>query len=106
MQGLRHHEGADDMRKSRFTDEKGTVAPDGAAQAPTNRSSGCIKEQEAGMATSEVCRRHGLSLATFHQLRARHGDMDVSNAQGLRALENENGTLRGFWRMPCPTMLC
>ena len=61
------------MRKSRFTDEKGTVAPDGAAQAPTNRSSGCIKEQEAGMATSEVCRRHGISLATFHQLRARHG---------------------------------
>ena len=37
---------------------------------------------------------------------AKYGDMDVSNAQELKALENENGTLRGFWRMPCPTMLC
>lgn len=46
-----------------------------------------IKEQEAGMATAEVCRRHGLSPATFYKLKARYGGMDVSDAQRLRALE-------------------
>ncbi len=48
---------------------------------------GMIKEQEAGMATAEVCRRHGLSPATFYKLKARYGGMDVSDAQRLRALE-------------------
>ena len=50
-------------------------------------SIGMIKEQEAGMATAEVCRRHGLSPATFYKLKARYGGMDVSDAQRLRALE-------------------
>lgn len=60
------------MRKSRFT----------RAQII-----GMIKEQEAGMATAEVCRRHGLSPATFYKLKARYCGMDVSDAQRLRALE-------------------
>lgn len=60
------------MRKSRFTEAQ---------------IIGMIKEQEAGMATAEVCRRHGLSPATFYKLKARYGGMDVSDAQRLRALE-------------------
>ncbi|SCY92325.1 putative transposase [Paracoccus tibetensis] len=67
------------MRKSRFT--KAQII-------------GMIKEQEAGMATAEVCRRHGLSPATFYKLKAKYGGMDVSDAQRLRALEDENGKLK------------
>ena len=67
------------MRKSRFTEVQ---------------IIGMIKEQEAGMATAEVCRRHGLSPATFYKLKARYGGMDVSDAQRLKALEDENGTLK------------
>lgn len=55
---------------------------------------GMIKEQEAGMATAEVCRRHGLSPATFYKLKAKYGGLDVSDAQRLRALEDENGKLK------------
>ena len=67
------------MRKRRFTEA---------------RIIGMIKEQEAGMATAEVCRRHGLSPATFCKLKARYGGMDVSDAQRLKALEDENGKLK------------
>ena len=67
------------MRKSRFTEAQ---------------ILGMIKEQEAGMATAEVCRRHGLSPATFYKLKAKYGGMDVSDAQRLRALEDENGKLK------------
>ena len=67
------------MRKSRFTEVQIIRM---------------IKEQEAGMATAEVCRRHGLSPATFYKLKAKYGGMDVSDAQRLRALEDENGKLK------------
>ena len=67
------------MRKSRFTEAQ---------------IIGMIKEHEAGMATAEVCRRHGLSPATFYKLKAKYGGMDVSDAQRLRALEDENGKLK------------
>ena len=67
------------MRKSRFTEAQ---------------IIGMIKEQEAGMATAEVCRRHGLSPATFYKLKSRYGGMDVSDAQRLKALEDENGKLK------------
>lgn len=53
-----------------------------------------IKEQEAGMPTAEVCRRHGLSPATFYKLKAKYGGMDVSDAQKLKALEDENAKLK------------
>lgn len=55
---------------------------------------GMIKEQEAGMATAEVCRRHGLSPATFYKLKARYGGMDVFDAQRLKQLEDENAKLK------------
>ena len=67
------------MRKRRFTEA---------------RIIGMIKEQEAGMATAEVCRRHGLSPATFYKLKARYGGMDVSDVHRLKALGDENGKLK------------
>lgn len=50
---------------------------------------GIIKEQEAGMPTAEVCRRHGLSPATFYKLKAKYGGKEVSEAAKLKALEDE-----------------
>ncbi len=55
---------------------------------------GMIKEQEAGLATAEVCRRHRLSPATFYKLKARYGGMDVSDAKWLKQLEDENAKLK------------
>ena len=75
------------MRKSRFTEAQ---------------IIGMIKEQEAGMATAEVCRRHGLSPATFYKLRAKYGGMDVSDAKRLKQLEDENAKLK---RLLADTML-
>ena len=55
---------------------------------------GCCREQEQGMATAEVCRRHGISSATFFKWKARFGDMDVSDARRLKVLEDENAKLK------------
>ena len=55
---------------------------------------GMIKEQEAGMPTAEVCRRHGLSPATFYKLKARYGGMELSDAKRLKELEAENTRLK------------
>jgi putative transposase len=67
------------MRKSRFTEEQ---------------IIGMIKEQEAGLSTAEVCRKHGLSPATFYKLKAKYGGLEVSDARRLRQLEDENGKLK------------
>ena len=63
--------------KARFTDEQ-IIA--------------IIKEQEAGEKTADVCRRHGISSATFYKWK--YGGMEVSDAKRLRALEDENGKLK------------
>ena len=75
------------MRQSRFTEAQ---------------IIGMIKEQEAGMPTVEVCRRHGLSPATFYKFKARFGGMNVSEAARLKALEDENAKLK---RLLADTML-
>ena len=67
------------MRKSRFTEQQ---------------IIGMIKEHESGMSTAEVCRKHGISDATFYKWRAKFGGMSVSDAQKLKALEIENGRLK------------
>jgi len=53
-----------------------------------------LKEQEAGTKTADICRRHGISAATFYKWKAKFGGMSVSDAQKLRALEAENSKLK------------
>ena len=67
------------MRKSRFTEAQ---------------IIGMIKEQEAGLPTAELCRKHGLSPATFYKLKAKYGGMDLSDARRLKQLEEENAKLK------------
>ena len=67
------------MRKSKFTEEQ-IIA--------------ILAEQERGMATSDVCRRHGVSSATFYKWKAKCGGMDVSDARKLKTLETENARLK------------
>lgn len=55
---------------------------------------GIIKEYEAGVKASELCRRHGISDATFYKYKAKFGGMNVSDAKKLKALEDENGKLK------------
>jgi putative transposase len=68
------------MKRSRFTQEQ-IIA--------------MLKEQEAGMSTADVCRKHGVSSATFYKFKARYGGLEVSDARRLKALEDENGKLQG-----------
>lgn len=53
-----------------------------------------LKEQEAGMATAEACRSHGISSATFDKWKAKFGGLEVSEARRLRSLEEENSRLK------------
>ena len=55
---------------------------------------GTIKEQEAGMPTVEVCRRHGLSPASFCKFKAKYGGTDVSGTHRLNSMEYENTKLK------------
>jgi putative transposase len=67
------------MKRSRFSEEQ-IIA--------------ILKEQEAGMATAEVCRRHGISSPTFYKWKSKYGGLEVSEARRLRALEDENARLK------------
>lgn len=53
-----------------------------------------LREQEAGGKTKDVCRRHGISDATFYNWKAKFGGMDVSDAKKLKLLEAENAKLK------------
>ncbi|MDE1901328.1 MAG: transposase [Alphaproteobacteria bacterium] len=53
-----------------------------------------LKEAEAGAKTAELCRKHGISDATFYNWKAKFGGMDVSDAKRLKALEFENAKLK------------
>ena len=55
---------------------------------------GMIKEQEAGLPTADLCRKHGLSPATFYKLKAKYGGMDLSDTKRLKQLEDENAKLK------------
>lgn len=53
-----------------------------------------LKEQEAGAKASDLCRKHGISEATFYNWKAKYGGMEVSEAKRLKALEDENARLK------------
>jgi len=53
-----------------------------------------LREQEAGGKTDDVCRRHGISQATFYNWKAKFGGMEVSDAKKLKLLEAENAKLK------------
>jgi putative transposase len=55
---------------------------------------GVLREHEAGAKTEEVCRRHGISNATFYKWKAKYGGLDVSEARRLKSLEDENRRLK------------
>lgn len=67
------------MKRTRFTDEQ---------------IIGILREQDAGAKTADLCRRHGISSATFYAWKAKFGGMDVSDAKRLKALEEENARLK------------
>ena len=67
------------MRPSRFSEEQ-IIA--------------ILREQEAGAATADVCRKHGISSATFYKWKAKYGGLEVSDARRLKALEDENRRLK------------
>jgi len=67
------------MKRSRFSDEQ---------------IIGILKEQEAGTVTADVCRRHGISEATFYKWKAKFGGLEVTEAKRLRTLEEENAKLK------------
>ena len=67
------------MKRSRFSEEQ-IVA--------------ILKEQEAGVSTAELCRKHGVSSATFYNWKAKYGGLEVSEAKRLKALADENLKLK------------
>ena len=67
------------MKRSRFTEEQ---------------IIGVLREQEAGMAVAEVCRKHGISQPTLYAWKAKFGGMSVSDAKRLKQLEEENAKLK------------
>ena len=67
------------MKKSRFSEEQ---------------IIGILKEHQAGLSALELCRKYGISDATFYNWRSRYGGLEVSEAKRLKALEDENKKLK------------
>jgi putative transposase len=67
------------MRRKRFTEEQ---------------IIGVLKEHELGAKTADLCRKHGISEATFYNWKSKFGGMDVSEAKRLKGLELENAKLK------------
>jgi putative transposase len=68
-----------DMKPSRFTEEQ-IIA--------------ILREQEVFAKTPDICRKYGISSATFYKWKGKYGGLDVSDAKRLKALEDENNKLK------------
>jgi putative transposase len=69
------------MKKSRYTEEQ---------------IIGILKQHEAGVKTADLCRENGISDATFYNWKSKYGGLDVSEAQRLRQMEDENRRLKSL----------
>lgn len=69
------------MKKSRYTD---------------TQIFEILKESEAGAKTSEICRKYGMSTATFYKWKAKYGGLEMSDLKRMKALEAENSELKGL----------
>lgn len=67
------------MKRSRFSEEQ---------------IIGILKEHQAGLSAAELCRKHGISDATFYKWRSKYGGMEVSDARKLKSVEEENRKLK------------
>ena len=67
------------MRKSRFSEDQIIAV---------------LKEHQAGIPVVELCRKHGISDATFYTGRSKYGGMEVSEARRLKTPEDENRKLK------------
>lgn len=67
------------MKRGRFTEEQ---------------IIGVLKEHQARLGATELCRKHGISDATFYNWRSKYGGMEVSKAKRLKQLEEENAKLK------------
>ena len=67
------------MKRSRFSEEQ---------------IIGILKEHQAGLSAAELCRKHGISDATFYNWRSKYGGMEASEAKRLKVLEEENKKLK------------
>ena len=67
------------MKRSRFSEEQ---------------MIGILKEHQAGLTAADLCRKHGISDATFYKWRSKYGGMEVSDARRLKTLESENAKLK------------
>lgn len=69
------------MRGKRFTEEQIISA---------------LKEVDAGLPVKDMCRKHGISDATFYNWKAKYGGLTVNEARRLKTLEDENGRLKSI----------